>query len=93
MSLSTYNYFGTLFNKMLSALKKGDNKLARQHQFKVQDFIRYLYKLEAGVSENKTVMSLVSGLPLGPPRLPLLKCSQENAVKLEAKLKEMGLLA
>eukprot|EP00062_Callorhinchus_milii_P010789 gi/632956050/ref/XP_007893768.1/ PREDICTED: N-acetylneuraminate lyase isoform X2 [Callorhinchus milii] len=90
---STYNYFGTLFNKMLSALKKGDNKLARQHQFKVQDFIRYLYKLEAGVSENKTVMSLVSGLPLGPPRLPLLKCSQENAVKLEAKLKEMGLLA
>lgn len=45
-----------------------------------------------GVAENKATMMLVSGIPLGPPRLPLLKCSEEKKAQILAKLKILGLL-
>ncbi|XP_032884080.1 N-acetylneuraminate lyase isoform X2 [Amblyraja radiata] len=89
---STYNYFGNLNKKMLSYFEKQDYNLAREQQAIVQEFIGYVSSLGFGVAENKATMMLVSGIPLGPPRLPLLKCSEEKKAQILAKLKILGLL-
>ncbi|XP_067846579.1 N-acetylneuraminate lyase isoform X2 [Heptranchias perlo] len=89
---STYNYFGNLCNKMLAAIEREDYNLAREHQVVVQEFIGCMYRFGFGVAENKATMMLVSGIPLGPPRLPLLKCSEEKQAKILAKLKILGIL-
>ncbi|XP_059840474.1 N-acetylneuraminate lyase isoform X2 [Hypanus sabinus] len=89
---STYNYVGKLYNQMLMDIERGDYKSARERQAVVQEFIGYVNKLGFGVAENKTTMMLFSGIPLGPPRLPLLKCSEEKAAKILAKLKTLGWL-
>lgn len=39
-----------------------------------------------GVAQTKAVMSFVSGIPMGPPRLPLVDASAEFIVKAKAKL-------
>ncbi|XP_067893504.1 N-acetylneuraminate lyase isoform X2 [Heterodontus francisci] len=89
---STYNYLGNLCNKMLTVTKSGDYNLAREHQAVVQEFVGYVNRIGFGVAENKATMILVSGIPLGPPRLPLLKCSEEKQAKILAKLKTLGIL-
>uniref|UniRef100_UPI00398F64EF N-acetylneuraminate lyase n=1 Tax=Pristiophorus japonicus TaxID=55135 RepID=UPI00398F64EF len=89
---STYNYIGNLSNKILTVTERGDYNLAREHQAVVQEFIGYVSRLGFGVAENKAAMMLVSGIPLGPPRLPLLKCSEEKQAKILAKLKILGIL-
>lgn len=45
-----------------------------------------------GVSQTKAIMTLVSGIPMGPPRLPLQKATQEFTAKAEAKLKSLDFL-
>ena len=39
-----------------------------------------------GVAQTKAIMSFVSGIPMGPPRLPLVDASEEFIVKAKAKL-------
>lgn len=39
-----------------------------------------------GVAQTKAVMTFVSGIPMGPPRLPLVAASSEFIVKAKAKL-------
>lgn len=39
-----------------------------------------------GVAQTKAVMTFVSGIPMGPPRLPLIAASEEFIVKAKAKL-------
>lgn len=39
-----------------------------------------------GVAQTKAVMTFVSGIPMGPPRLPLVDASREFIVKAKAKL-------
>lgn len=39
-----------------------------------------------GVAQTKAVMTFVSGIPMGPPRLPLVDASEEFIVKAKAKL-------
>ncbi|GAB1285549.1 N-acetylneuraminate lyase [Apodemus speciosus] len=46
-----------------------------------------------GVSQTKAIMTLVSGIPMGPPRLPLQKASQEFTANAEAKLKSLNFLS
>lgn len=39
-----------------------------------------------GVAQTKAVMTFVSGIPMGPPRLPLVGASSEFIAKAKAKL-------
>ncbi|GCB80549.1 hypothetical protein scyTo_0016246, partial [Scyliorhinus torazame] len=86
--------FALLYGKdeMLTVTEKGDFNMAREHQAVVQEFIGSVNRFGFGVAENKVTMILVSGIPLGPPRLPLLECSEEKRAKILAKLKILGIL-
>ncbi|ELK37118.1 N-acetylneuraminate lyase [Myotis davidii] len=59
-------------------------------QFCIQRFINFVIKLGFGVSQTKAIMTLVSGIPMGPPRLPLQRASKEFIDNAEAKLKSLG---
>nr|XP_019592297.1 PREDICTED: N-acetylneuraminate lyase isoform X1 [Rhinolophus sinicus] len=90
---STYNYLGKKTNQMLEAFERKDLSSALNHQFCIQRFINFVVKLGFGVSQTKAIMTLVSGIPMGPPRLPLQKASREFIENAEAKLKSLGLLS
>ncbi|CAK6955310.1 N-acetylneuraminate lyase [Scomber scombrus] len=82
---STYNYVGSHVNKLITAFEKGDLVQARNIQFKIQELISFAKKLGFDVGVNKQLMSEVSGLRLGPPRLPLMLCPPANAVSIAQK--------
>uniref|UniRef100_F7CAI6 N-acetylneuraminate lyase n=1 Tax=Macaca mulatta TaxID=9544 RepID=F7CAI6_MACMU len=90
---STYNYLGKKTNQMLEAFERKDLSLALNYQFCIQRFINFVVKLGFGVSQTKAIMTLVSGIPMGPPRLPLQKASREFTDSAEAKLKSLDFLS
>ncbi|KAJ7420063.1 N-acetylneuraminate lyase [Pitangus sulphuratus] len=55
-------------------------------EFLTGEFLSFVIKLGFGVAETKAVMTFVSGIPMGPPRLPLLGASEEFTAKAKAKL-------
>ncbi|XP_072854237.2 N-acetylneuraminate lyase isoform X2 [Pogona vitticeps] len=83
---STYNYFGKANNVMMEAFAKGDFCTAQKYQFCIQEFLGFVIAQGFGVPQIKAVMSLVSGIPMGPPRLPLSSASEEFVAKVRAKL-------
>ncbi|XP_054567940.1 N-acetylneuraminate lyase isoform X3 [Eptesicus fuscus] len=90
---STYNYLGQKTNQMLEAYERKDLSSALNYQFCIQRFINFVVKLGFGVSQTKAIMTLVSGIPMGPPRLPLQRASKEFIDNAEAKLKSLGFLS
>ncbi|XP_044218627.1 N-acetylneuraminate lyase [Thunnus albacares] len=82
---STYNYLGCHVNKLISAFEKGDLVQARTIQFKIQELISYAITLGFDVGVNKQLMTEVSGLSLGPPRLPVMPCPQDVAGSIKRK--------
>ncbi|XP_028300859.1 N-acetylneuraminate lyase isoform X2 [Gouania willdenowi] len=82
---STYNYAGCHINELLSAFEKGDLVQARKIQVKLQELISYAMKIGFDVGVNKQLMSDVSGLSLGPARLPLEPCSFSHAQSIKKK--------
>ncbi|XP_065792242.1 N-acetylneuraminate lyase [Muntiacus reevesi] len=90
---STYNYLGKKTKQMLEAFERKDFSSALSHQFCIQRFINFVVKLGFGVSQTKAIMTLVSGIPMGPPRLPLQKASREFTDNAEAKLKSLDFLS
>nr|XP_044989120.1 N-acetylneuraminate lyase [Jaculus jaculus]XP_044989121.1 N-acetylneuraminate lyase [Jaculus jaculus] len=89
---STYNYLGKKTNQMLEAFAQKDFSSALNHQFCIQRFINFVIKLGFGVAQTKAIMTLVSGIPMGPPRLPLQKATREFTDNAEAKLKSLDFL-
>ncbi|KAG8517163.1 N-acetylneuraminate lyase [Galemys pyrenaicus] len=90
---STYNYLGKKTNQMLEAFERKDFSSALNYQFCIQRFINFVIKLGFGVSQTKAIMTLVSGIPMGPPRLPLQKASREFTDSAKAKLKSLDFLS
>ncbi|KFP01627.1 N-acetylneuraminate lyase isoform X1 [Calypte anna] len=86
---STYNYLGQKTNLMLQAFAKPDLALARKYQFLTGEFLNFVTKLGFGVAQTKAVMTFVSGIPMGPPRLPLVDASEEFIIKAKAKLESI----
>ncbi|NXO04435.1 NPL lyase, partial [Rhinopomastus cyanomelas] len=86
---STYNYLGRQTNGMLQAFAKPDLALARKYQFLTGEFLSFVIKLGFGVAQTKAVMTFVSGIPMGPPRLPLVDASEEFICKAKAKLESI----
>ncbi|PWA21002.1 hypothetical protein CCH79_00007262 [Gambusia affinis] len=76
---STYNYMGCYVNQMISAFETKDLVKARTIQFKIQELVRYAIKLGFDIGVNKQLMAEVSGLHLGPPRLPVMPCPPDLA--------------
>uniref|UniRef100_A0A8B9IRJ0 N-acetylneuraminate lyase n=2 Tax=Amazona TaxID=12929 RepID=A0A8B9IRJ0_9PSIT len=83
---STFNYLGRKTNLMLQAFAKPDLPLAQKYQFLTGEFLNFVIKLGFGVAQTKAVMTFVSGIPMGPPRLPLVNASEEFIIKAKAKL-------
>ncbi|KAM4860727.1 N-acetylneuraminate lyase [Thomomys bottae] len=90
---STYNYLGKKTNQMLEAFERKDLSSALNYQFCIQRFINFVIKLGFGVSQTKAIMTVVSGIPMGPPRLPLQKATREFTDCAEAKLKSLDFLS
>ncbi|XP_060630464.2 N-acetylneuraminate lyase isoform X1 [Anolis sagrei] len=86
---STYNYLGKINNLMLEAFASGDLHSAQKYQFCVQEFLGFVIAQGFGVPQIKAVMSLISGIPMGPPRLPLSSASEEFVLKVKAKLESL----
>ncbi|XP_004613851.1 N-acetylneuraminate lyase isoform X2 [Sorex araneus] len=89
---STYNYLGKQTNQMVEAFQRKDFSSAQNYQFCIQRFVNFVVKLGFGVAQTKAIMSLVSGIPMGPPRLPLQRASPEFIRLAEAKLKSLDFL-
>ncbi|XP_075943826.1 N-acetylneuraminate lyase [Anarhichas minor] len=86
---STYNYAGRHFNKLMSAFKDGDVVQARKIQFKMQELLCYAMKLGFDVGVNKQLMSELSGLSLGPPRLPVTPCPYADVGLIVKKYRQI----
>ncbi|KAK2898441.1 hypothetical protein Q8A67_009859 [Cirrhinus molitorella] len=87
---STYNYFGRVVNQMLAAFDDGNHMQARALQFESMEIITFAKNLGFDVAVNKQVMSEVSGLAMGPPRLPLLPCPVLKAQAIAQKIKDFS---
>ncbi|KAM6456529.1 N-acetylneuraminate lyase isoform 2-T2 [Liasis olivaceus] len=83
---STYNYLGKKHNLIMEAFALGDICTAQKYEFCIQDFLGYLISLGFGVPQIKAVMTLFSGIPMGPPRLPLSRASEDFIAKVKAKM-------
>uniref|UniRef100_A0A8C8A2P6 N-acetylneuraminate lyase n=1 Tax=Oryzias sinensis TaxID=183150 RepID=A0A8C8A2P6_9TELE len=83
---STFNYLGSHVNKLLSAFETGDLIQARALQVLP---MRLLLVASFDVGVNKQLMMEVSGLHLGPPRLPLMPCPLERSEKILQKYRSL----
>lgn len=82
---STYNYSGSYMNKLIAAFENGNLAEARGIQYKMQDLIRYAKEFGFDLGVNKQLMAELSGLALGPPRLPVMPCPPEDAKLIAQK--------
>ncbi|CAJ1060346.1 N-acetylneuraminate lyase [Xyrichtys novacula] len=82
---STYNYLGCHINKLLAAFEKNNLAEARRIQYNLQELLRYAKKYGFDLGVNKQLMVELSGLPLGPPRPPVIQCPPENAQSIVQK--------
>ncbi|XP_039985447.1 N-acetylneuraminate lyase isoform X2 [Xiphias gladius] len=82
---STYNYVGCHVNELISAFEKGDIIKARAIQFKIQELLSHAMKFGFDLGVNKQLMNEVSGLCLGPPRLPVMPCPHVHALSIAQK--------
>ncbi|XP_073498711.1 N-acetylneuraminate lyase [Phyllobates terribilis] len=90
---STYNYLGGTTNKVLTAYAEGDLEKARKIQVRIQEFIAFVFTLGWGLPEFKNIMSTMSGIDLGPPRLPLISaCKPEHLEKIREEMKRLDLI-
>uniref|UniRef100_A0A8C5SN50 N-acetylneuraminate lyase n=1 Tax=Laticauda laticaudata TaxID=8630 RepID=A0A8C5SN50_LATLA len=87
---STYNYLGWIHNLILEAFASGDLYTAQKYEFCIQEFFGFLISLGFGVPQIKAVMTLFSGIPMGPPRLPLSPVSDDYIVKVKTKLESLN---
>lgn len=82
---STYNYVGSHMNKLISVFENGDLQQARTIQSKLQELMICAINMGFDLGMNKQLLADVSGLNLGPPRLPVMPCSQFKAQSLLQK--------
>ncbi|KAM3914909.1 N-acetylneuraminate lyase [Leptodactylus fuscus] len=90
---STYNYLGATTHKILTAFLEGDLEKARKIQCHIQEFMTFVFALGWGLPEFKNIMSEVSGINLGPPRLPLMSSFKpEHPGKVREEMKRLGFI-
>ncbi|MDX1963957.1 MAG: dihydrodipicolinate synthase family protein [Pirellulales bacterium] len=84
---SSYNFAAPIYLRMWRAFREHDLPLARQEQFRAARVIAAL--VQAGyLPATKQVMCWL-GIPVGPPRLPLVALTTAQASTLRKQLDEM----
>ncbi|XP_077573020.1 N-acetylneuraminate lyase isoform X2 [Stigmatopora nigra] len=86
---STYNYLGNHMKKLLSEFESGNLAQAKSLQFQLQELISHAVKGGFDVGVNKQLMVDVSGLRLGPPRLPIMPCPKAHAASIKQKYQQI----
>lgn len=89
---STYNYAAPIYLQLMAAHAAGDLKAARKWQALVRGFIGVMAK-SGGMSANKAMIGLVTGIDCGPPRAPLRTLTPAQVTKLRADLEAVGLFS
>ncbi|KAL7984787.1 hypothetical protein Chor_003357, partial [Crotalus horridus] len=77
--------------QLLSSLVIGANGAVgrSKQEFCIQEFLGFLISLGFGVPHIKAVMTIFSGIPMGPPRLPLSPVSDDFIFKVKTKLESL----
>ncbi|XP_077998275.1 N-acetylneuraminate lyase-like [Glandiceps talaboti] len=91
---STFNYAGKLYNRIIAEYAKGNIAKCKQEQFRSHAFIRTMRKHSSStgvdfISINKSTMCL-SGMNVGPARLPMQNLTPEQLGDLKKDLDEIG---
>lgn len=86
---SSYNFASPLYVRLIEAFQRGDLAAAREEQFRSVQLIHLL--AEYGyMAASKALMAML-GVPVGPPRPPLMKLAAEKVDELRAALTAIGL--
>jgi N-acetylneuraminate lyase len=85
---STYNFLAPLYHEVMRAFAGCDLAAAQAGQRKAADFIQVMLRYH-GMGGLKAAMSL-TGIPCGPPRLPLTAVTQEECEAMRAELAALG---
>ncbi|XP_077968348.1 N-acetylneuraminate lyase-like [Styela clava] len=86
---STYNYALKLYQRLYDACVRKDVKIATDEQYKSQRFISYLMTADLDIGMGKALMSRITGINVGPPRLPMLPTPKEQMDKIIGDLTNM----
>ncbi|XP_077998850.1 N-acetylneuraminate lyase-like [Glandiceps talaboti] len=87
---STYNYIGRLCNNVIDGFNNGNLELARKETFRVQAVVSVIIKYGGSLSANKFIMSSLTRLDVGPPRLPFKQLSKDQKENLKEDLTNLG---
>jgi N-acetylneuraminate lyase len=85
---STYNFAAPIYQRLISAFKRGDIAAARVEQFRSVRLVDLLAS-QGYMGAAKSVMTVL-GIDVGPARLPAGNLSVEQRTQLQRSLDEMG---
>lgn len=86
----TSPYMGKCFYQMKAAFEKGEINAAQELQKKAQALINIQSRHGGGIPCAKAMFEIVSGIPVGPPRLPLQPVSEKTRESIMKDLKREG---
>nr|XP_011424453.2 N-acetylneuraminate lyase-like isoform X2 [Crassostrea gigas] len=86
----TAPYMGTLFYKLKTAYDSEDTKSAQAIQNRILELNNIRGKYGAGIEIAKTMFGIISGMDIGPVRLPISKITTETYNSLKKDLNEFG---
>ena len=85
---STYNFAAPIYTALIAAFERADLAEARRLQARAVAMINLLHRYP-GIPTTKTIMKL-TGLDLGPCRLPLATLTPEQESSLDRDLRAIG---
>lgn len=88
----TAPFMGTFFHDIKTAYNHGNMQEAQKIQRRAQQLYNIQSKFHPGIPGSKALFELLTGIEVGPPRLPLHGLSREKRAKLSAALQEVGFL-
>ena len=88
---STYNFLAPLYQQVINEFTAGNMAAAQDAQLKAVELVSTMLRYH-GMGGLKAAMSL-TGIPCGPPRLPLTAITPEEHDRMRAELAAMGFFA
>ncbi|XP_061182523.1 N-acetylneuraminate lyase-like [Saccostrea echinata] len=89
--LVTAQYKGTLFYKLKTAYESGDLKTAKAIQARVFELNNIRVQHRDGVEVEKAMFAIISGIDIGPVRLPITQLTVDKFNMLKKDLAAFGL--
>lgn len=82
----TVPYMGTLFHKLKTAYDSGDKNTALATQIRMFELDALRQKYGAGIEVAKAMFDIMSGIDVGPVRLPITKLTKDKYDSLKSDL-------